>query len=70
MAGLASLIEGMDGERREGALAVLDHLSRPMTAREIEARLRRGGISQARAAKIAAAVAGWHIVALIAPSEK
>lgn len=65
MTDLQTLIDGMEGERRAGAIAVLDYLSRPMTMREIEARLRAGGISSARAGKIAAAVAHWHIVALI-----
>ena len=62
---LAELIEDMPAERKAGALAVLDYLTRPLTQAEITAHLRSKGISSARAAKIAAAVKGMHLVALI-----
>ena len=67
MSDLIAVIESMPEAERKGALAVLDHFTRPMTSGEIAARLRGGGISQARAGRIAAAVAGWHIVALVGP---
>ncbi len=65
MADLTTLIENMGADQREGALKVLDYLTRPMTGREIAAHLRHHGVSQARAAKIAGAVKDLHIVAMI-----
>lgn len=62
---LATLIEAMPTEQRRGAVAVLDYLSRPLTQAEIAAHLRRHGVSNARAAKIAAATKDLHIIALV-----
>lgn len=62
---LLELVEAMPAERKAGALAVLDHLSRPLTQAEIAAHLRRHGVSNARAAKIAAATKDLHIIALV-----
>jgi len=62
-------VESLDGDARTAALTVLDHFTRPMTAKEIEANLRHRGISQARAAKVADAVKGFHIVAMIGDGE-
>ena len=69
MSDLHTLIEGMEGERREGALQVLDAVSRPMQVREIEAWLRgKGGVSRSRAIKLAGALKHLHIIALIGPA--
>jgi len=68
MADLQTMIEGMEGDRREGALAVLDYLTRPMTVREIEAALRvKGKVPRSRAVKLAGSIKGLHIVAMIGP---
>lgn len=64
---LTATVAAMPPEERAGALVVLDHLTRPLTRREIEARLRRGGISQARAGKIATALVDWEIIAMMGP---
>jgi len=62
---LAALIQAMPTEQRRGAVAVLDYLSRPLTQAEITAHLRRHGVSNARAGKIAAAVVHLDIIALV-----
>ena len=68
MTDLHSLIGSMEGERREGAIAVLDAISRPMTVREIEAWLRyKGGVSRARAVKLAGTLKNVHVIALLGP---
>ncbi|MEH6789654.1 hypothetical protein [Parasphingorhabdus sp.] len=64
---LTSIVEAMPPAQREGALIVLDHLTRPMTQREIAAHLQRHGVQRAKAGKIAAAVADFQIVALLGP---
>lgn len=69
MMNLIEYVESLDGDARTAALTVLDHFTRPMTAKEIEANLRHRGISQARAAKVADAVKGFHIVAMIGDGE-
>lgn len=60
-------VEAMTPEQREGAIEVLDALTRPLTVREIETFLRKGGVSRSRAVKIAGTVKHWHIVALMGP---
>lgn len=62
---LAEIIKNMEGERLAGAVAVLDYLTRPMTAREIEAHLQKKGVPRSRSVIIASAVKHLHIVALI-----
>lgn len=58
-------VESLEGDALAAAVKVLDYFSRPMTAKEIEANLRHRGISQARAAKVADAVKGMKIIAMI-----
>ncbi len=58
-------VESLDGDARTAAVKVLDYFSRPMTSREIEATLRSHGISKPRAAKVADAVKGMKIIAMI-----
>lgn len=65
MANLHDLIESMQGERRDGALQVLDAISRPMQVREIEAWLRVAGVSRSRAVKLASTLKQIHVIALI-----
>ena len=68
MSNLHDLIASMEGERLEGALQVLDALSRPMTVREIEGWLRhKGGVSRARAVKLAGTLKHVNVIALIGP---
>ena len=67
MTDLHTLIEGMEGERRAGALQVLDAISRPMNAREIEGALRLNGVPRSRAIKLASTVKHFHIIAMAGP---
>ncbi len=67
MSDLLARVEAMTPEQREGAIEVLDALTRPLTVREIETFLRKGGVSRSRAIKIAGTVKHWHIVALMGP---
>ena len=66
MSNLHDLIASMEGERRAAALEVLDAISRPMTVREIEGWLRhKGGVSRARAVKLAGTLKHVHVIALL-----
>ncbi|BBI19865.1 hypothetical protein EKJ_07120 [Qipengyuania flava] len=67
MSDLLARVEAMTPEQREGAIEVLDALTRPLTVREIETFLRKGGVSRSRAIKIAGTVKHWHIVAMMGP---
>jgi hypothetical protein len=67
MADLVASIEAMEPEQREGALFVLDAVSRPMTAREIEAILKTNKVSRSRAVILASVLKGWHVVAMMGP---
>lgn len=65
MTDLSVLIATFTPEQKVAALLVLDALTRPLKPREVEVLLRRGGISQARAAKVAAAMKGLAVVAVV-----
>ena len=67
MTDMAELVESMTLEQRKGALVAMDAFSRPLTMREIEAALRRKGLSRSRAVLVAEAVKRLAIVALIGP---
>ena len=69
MTDLIKQIDAMPSEQRAGALAALDALTRPLTVREIEAFLRKGGVSRSRAVKLAGTLRHWHIIALLGPGE-
>ena len=69
MTDLTAKVAAMTPEQREGAIVVLDALSRPLTVREIETFLRRGGVSRSRAIKIASVVKHWHIIAMAGPEK-
>lgn len=62
---LVAMIEAMPEAERAGALAVLDALSRPLTAREIEHGLRAKGVPKPRAVILANAVKGLAVIALV-----
>ena len=70
MTDLHTLIGSMEGERRAGALEVLDAISRPMTPREIEGALRLKGVPRSRAIKLASTVKHFHIIALAGPERE
>ncbi|QQN74829.1 hypothetical protein [Croceicoccus sp. YJ47] len=65
MTPLHELIEGLEGEARAAALKVLDMVSRPLTVREIEVLLRHGGVSRARAVKLAGTLKHLNVISII-----
>ena len=67
MADLHALIEGMTPEQQATALVILDAVSRPMTAREIEGVLRTNRVSRSRATILASVLKGWHVIAMMGP---
>ena len=69
MSGLLDAIEAMQPDELAGALVALDHVSRPLTAREIEHALRAHGVSKSRAVIIAASIRRLNIIAIIGPEE-
>lgn len=65
MSSINDVLDVMTPEQRRGALALLDHISRPLDQKVIEQLLVRKGVSRHRAVLIASAVKSMHIVALI-----
>jgi hypothetical protein len=63
------LIAGMAPAQREGALRMLDAVSRPLLPREIELLLRAKGVTRSRAQIITAAVKTFHLIALLGPED-
>ena len=55
----------MTPDERRGALAALDAVSRPLSAREIERALRSRGCSKTQATKLATSVRALRIVAVV-----
>jgi hypothetical protein len=55
----------MGTEAMQGALVALDEVSRPLTARKIEAALRRHGVTKSRAVLFGASLCKLHIVAVV-----
>lgn len=67
MSTITERLESMGTEALEGALVALDEVSRPLTAREIEAALRKHGVSKSRAVLFGASLKNLHIVAVVGP---
>lgn len=67
MADLHKMIEAMTPEQQQVALQVLDAVSRPMTAREIEGVLKTNRVSRSRATILAGVLKGWHVIAMLGP---
>lgn len=66
---IKSVLDTMTPEQRRGALALLDHMTRPLTQKEIEDLLVTKGVSRHRAVLIGSAVKRMHIVALVGGEE-
>jgi hypothetical protein len=64
---LTALVEAMTDEQREGAIAVLDAISRPITAREIDAMMVGKGVSRTQRRIVSKAIEPLHIIALLGP---
>ncbi len=67
MADLHKLIEAMTPEQQATALVILDAVSRPMTAREIEGVLKTNRVSRSRATILASVLKNWHLIAMMGP---
>ncbi len=67
MADLHKLIEAMTPEQQQTAILILDAVSRPMTAREIEGVLRTNRVSRSRATILASVLKDWHLIAMMGP---
>lgn len=65
MSAVIDRIMAMRPEAREAALLVLDEMSRPLTAREIERALRNHGVQRSRAVLFAASLCKLHLIALV-----
>ncbi len=67
MADLHKLIEAMTPEQQQTAILILDAVSRPMTAREIEGVLRSSRVTRSRATILASELKHWHVIAMMGP---
>lgn len=67
MADLMKMMEAMTPDQRDTALTVLDALTRPMTAREIEGVLTDNRVTRSRAVILASVLKGWNVVAMFGP---
>mgnify|MGYP003596944376 CR=1 FL=1 len=64
---IQDVLDTMTPEQKRGALALLDHISSPLTPRVIEQLLVRKGVARHRAVLFAAALKNMHIIALVGP---
>jgi repressor of nif and glnA expression len=62
---LADRVMAMSPEAQAAALMVLDEMSRPLTAREIERALRNHGVVKSRAVLFAASLCKLHLIAVV-----
>jgi len=62
---IVETIHAMPPVERKGAIRILDLLTRPLTAREIEQALHERGASKKQAVYLAGALKGLHIIALV-----
>lgn len=67
MPDLIAMVEAMDPAEQAIAAKVLDACSRPLTAREIEAVLRDGGVAKCKAAKLANVLRHFVIIGMVGP---
>ena len=65
MTSLTDRVMALNTEARSAAIMVLDELSRPLDVREIEAALRRHGVSKSRAVIIASSIRKLNIIAVV-----
>jgi hypothetical protein len=65
MTDVVSLVEGMSTDEQSVAVKVLDAVSRPLSAREIEAALRRHGVPKSRAVLFGATLCKLSIIAVV-----
>jgi len=66
---LMTAIDAMTPEQLTGATIALDHVTRPLTVREIEHALRRHGVVKSRATLFAASLRKLSIIAVVGPEQ-
>ncbi|MFK4002954.1 hypothetical protein [Qipengyuania sp. NPDC077563] len=59
-----ALLDTMTAEQRDGALQMLDLVSRPMTTRDLEDAMRARGVARARAHQLANTIKHLHVIAI------
>lgn len=67
MPDLIAMVEAMDPAEKASAAEVLDAVSRPLTAREIEHALRRHGVPKSRAVLFGASLKNLALIAVVGP---
>lgn len=67
MTDVVRLVEGMSAPDKQVARAVLDAVSRPLKVREIEGLLRHAGLSRSQSVKLASALRGVSLIAVVGP---
>lgn len=60
-------LEAMEPAERQGAIAMLDMVSRPLSKREIEGAMIGRGVSRTQRKILSASVERLHIIALVGP---
>jgi hypothetical protein len=66
---LVAMVEAMTADEQAVATRVLDAVSRPLTAREIEHALRKHGVPKSRAVLFGASLRKLSIVAVVGGEE-
>lgn len=64
-----ALLDTMTPDQRDGALQMLDLISRPLTTRDLEEAMRARGVNRNAAHRLANLVKHLHVVALATPPE-
>lgn len=67
---IQAVLDALTPEQRRGALLLLDHMTRPLTQKEIENCLVTKGVARHRAVLIGSAVKRLHIVALVGGEDR
>lgn len=67
MTDIVRLVEAMTDHDKQVALVVLDAVSRPLKVREVEGLLRRAGLSRSQSVKLASALRGVPLIAVLGP---
>ena len=67
MTDIVQLVDGMTDHDKQVALVVLDAVSRPLKVREVEGLLRHAGLSRTQAVKVASALRGVPVIAVLGP---
>ena len=69
MTDIVNLVEALNDHDKAVAVQVLDAVSRPLQAREIEGMLRKVGVPKPRAVILASSLKRFSIIAVIGPEQ-